>query len=158
MKTDTNTFLTPGGNPLKRLPSNWRQRIELTRHDDPVVYSGHGGRILEAMTTFKLSFKKGRTPRGFGRFIGDLMVDRSSCFVAEASQDKHFCKRGLGTLLYTHALEQFGSLTTFFHDASPAAQGLWKSLVRRYPHKTDFFKGTVTIFLERTTENCSKVE
>jgi len=103
------------------------------------------GFCLEGETTFTLSFKKGRTPRGFSRHIGDLRVT-DSLSISSSEIDDYFRKRGLGTLLYVHALKELGSLTTHYHSASVAAKGLWRSLVRRCSsYKVDFFDGTLTL-------------
>lgn len=119
-----------------RLPANWRDRIEILQQD-----------TRYGETEFVLIFKKGRTPRGFGRHIGILTVDNDPPhYICECQIRSHFCRRRLGTLLYVRALTQFKSLTTDFHSASPNAQALWKSLIRKYRYKTDFFKGELTIW------------
>ncbi len=133
----------------RRLPPNWRSRIEITREDEPVVNSGRGRfRYLMGSIRFTLRFKKGQTPRGFRTWIGDLLIcDEEPYSVDGAEIDDYFVRRGLGTLLYLHALNELGSLTTLYHSASDAAKGLWRRLIRRTrSHKTDFWKGTLTIY------------
>lgn len=121
-----------------RLPWNWRSRIEILLDDEPV----------EGSLVFTLSFKKGQTPKGFMRAIGSLSVcDKPPYVIEQAEIDEYFVRRGLGTSLYFHALNQLGSLTTLYHSASKAAQGLWRSLVRGTSnHRIDFFAGTLTVF------------
>lgn len=133
---------------MKRLPWNWRSRIEIIREDDPVVNSGRGCfRYLADSIRFTLRFKKGQTPKGFRTRIGDLLIcDEEPYLVDEAAIDDYFVRRGLGTLLYLHVLNELGSLTTLYHSASNAAKGLWRGLIRRTrSHKTDFWEGTLTI-------------
>lgn len=128
---------------ITRLPSNWRSRLEITRIDEPAIT---GRFCCLASTRFNLDFKKGRTPKGFGRHVGDLLVIKSVLpYVDGAEIDKYFRRRGLGRLLYVYALKEFGSLTTYYHSISFGAKQLWSSLLREYPHETDFFAGTLTI-------------
>ena len=104
-----------------RLPSNWRSRLEITRVDEPASV---GRFCYPASTIFNLDFKKGRTPKGFGRHVGDLLVvDPQSPYVDGSEIDEYFRKRGLGRFLYAHALKELGSLTTYYHAISfPAKQ------------------------------------
>lgn len=130
-----------------RLPWNWRSRVEITREDSPVTNCGRGRFLIDKGVIFRLMFKKGQTPKGFNRWIGELDIcNKSPHFVQESGLDEYFFRRGLGTLLYTHALDQLGSLSTRYHSASEAAQGLWRLLVRMHRQKRDFFAGTLTIF------------
>lgn len=131
-----------------RLPWNWRSRVEITRHDEPAISYARGRTHLDGSVQFTMSFKTGQTPKGFARHIGQLDIcDKSPYFVEDVELDDYFHKRGLGTLLYLHALNELGSLTTHYHSSSSAAKGLWRRLVRRLPsHRVDFFEGTLTIF------------
>ncbi|KKL97550.1 hypothetical protein LCGC14_1833380 [marine sediment metagenome] len=130
------------------LPWNWRSRVEITRRFKNSHLCVVSGSHIDPSIVFELVFRKGRTPRGFRRWIGNLTVtNKSPYFVEGADIDEHFVRRGLGTLLYLHALNQLGSLTTSYHFASEPAQGLWRFLVRKTrSHRTDFFAGTLTIF------------
>lgn len=131
----------------RSLPPNWRSRLQITREDNPPVALGRGRFRCDPTIRFTLTFKKGRTPKGFRRLIGDLVItNKSPYFVEGAEIDEYFVRRGLGTLLYQHALNQLGSLTTNYPRASAAAQGLWKSLTRIHRFKTDFFTGELTIW------------
>lgn len=128
----------------KRLPSNWRSRIELVYEEDKWAF----GNVKGSNISFVLQFKKGHTPSGFRQNIGMLHVEKcgGKWWVEQSFLDDHFCRRGLGTMLYTAALSRYGSLTTTYHKASDDAQGLWKSLVRTHRHETDFWKGELTVF------------
>lgn len=131
----------------RRLPANWRDRLHIIREDNPAVSLGRGRFRCDPSIRFMITFKEGRTPKGFRRFIGDLLItNKPPYFVEGAEIDKHFVRRGLGTLLYQHALNQLGSLTTNYPSASVAARGLWKSLTRIHRFKTDFFAGELTIW------------
>lgn len=133
-----------------RLPWNWRSRVEITREDSSVTNTncGRGRFRIEGSILFRLMFKKGQTPKGFNRWIGELDIcNKSPHFVQESGLDEYFFRRGLGTLLYTHALDQLGSLSTHYHSASESAQGLWRRLARtRRDSRFDFFAGTLTVF------------
>lgn len=123
-----------------KLPWNWRNRIEITQYNEPPENN--------SLIIFTLAFKKGQTPKGFNREIGSLSVyNVSPYFIGESEIDKYFRKRGLGTQLYIHALNEIGSLTTLYHDISKPAQALWRTLVNQtHNHKIDFFAGTLTVF------------
>ena len=120
-----------------KLPWNWRSRIEIIKHYSP-------GR---EMIDFELTFRKGQTPKGFHRYIGDISVyNATPHFVGESEINEYFRKRGLGTHLYTYVLNDLGSLTTLYHNISKPAQAVWRTLVRQsHSHKVDFFVGTLTV-------------
>jgi len=121
----------------KRLPWDWRSRIEIVRYDNI---------LMVGSISFEMLFKKGQTPRGFRSLIGGMDVsDESPYFIESVSFHDYFQRRGLGTLLYVHVLDQLGSLSTHYHAASDSAQGLWRRLVRTHDYKIDFFAGTLTI-------------
>ncbi len=115
---------------MKRLPSNWRSRIEIIEHEPG---------------EFILQFKKGFTPRGFLRYIGRFIVEYKH--MEEAYLRSHFRGRGLGIMVYEHILHHYGELSTHYHRASPDAQRVWDSMSLRYPYKADFFTGVLTVML-----------
>ena len=118
-----------------RLPSNWRDRIEIIRHREEY-----------GLIEFTVSFKKGFTPKGFHTNIGFLIVDKDGNSGESHIYDEHLRKRGIGTMLYTNALDHLGSLTTDYHAASDSAQGLWRALIRHRRYKTNFFGKKLTVW------------
>ncbi len=140
----------------KRLPWNWRSRVEITRHDTPAVKDVRGRKDprFDGSVKFKMTFKQGQTPKGFANWVGELNVcDKPPYFVEDSAINGYFLRRGLGTVLYLHALNELGSLSTYYHDASFSAQGLWRRLVQRLPsHRVDFFAGTLNVTKPGTLE------
>ncbi len=132
------------------LPWNWRSRLEITSAKygvgDRASGSHSGGQ--QRTIGFRLSFKKGQTPKGFPNHIGSLCVDNKPPYFVDSAEIKdYFQRRGLGTMLYLHALNQLGSLSTLYFSASKEAQGLWRRLVRLMDNnRQDFFAGTLTVF------------
>ncbi len=120
---------------MKRLPSNWRSRLEIVWEED--------GDYIDLI----LQFKKGLTPRGCGRRIGCLDVIRhgQEIWVDETKLDLRFRRRGLGKLMYETMLKRFGNIHTLYHKASEDAQRVWKSLCKKYPFEADFFSGQLSL-------------
>lgn len=120
----------------KRLPPNWRKRIEIIE------------KRTSYMWEFTIQFKQNQTPKGFYRYIGNLTVDQldNSFIVAEAFLEEKFRGRGLGKMLYLHAIHKLGQLGTYYHSATKDAQGVWKSLIKNLPYETDFWKNQLTVF------------
>lgn len=135
----------------KHLPWNWRSRVEIIRYDETVMNCGRGRFRMNPAISFTLTFKKGQTPKGFRKQIARLDIDnKPPYFIESVEMDDYFVRRGLGTLLYFHALNQLGSLTTLYHRASKSAQGLWRFLVRNTrSHKTAFFCRHIDCFQRR---------
>ena len=134
----------------KRLPSNWRKRIEFTEE----WYEGKQYKSeLESFLEIKIEFKKGKNPKGFDRYIGYIKIkkDKNKYWIDESDVWKELQGRGLGKTLYLMALERCGSITTQYHHASEQAQYVWKSLMKKYKFKTDFFKGTLTVWNKEKT-------
>lgn len=119
-----------------RLPWNWRQRLE-------IVY----GQDRWGDYSYKLQFRKGTTPRGFPRIIGELTVHtEDNNFVDSAEIVERLQRRGLGTMMYMHALTELGTLTTSYHRASDDAKHLWDKLIKTHKYEIDFWKPSLTIF------------
>jgi hypothetical protein len=120
----------------RRLPPNWRKRIELIHRND------------EFENAFEIRFKKGQTPKGFFRSIGNLDIEiyDGEAWVESADVEDHFRNRGLGTMMYEAAMNKFGALHTKYHDSSVSARWLWQSLTCKHLYKADFFSGQLTIF------------
>jgi len=118
-----------------KLPSNWRSRLELVHHDT----NKHEGEFI-------LRFKKGKTPKGFMSQIGNIEYYQSGLYVFVGPElDPYFRGRKLGLLLYETVLEKFGTLSTIYHSASDEAKRVWQSLIRKYPHETDFWSDRLTV-------------
>ena len=54
--------------------------------------------------------------------------------------------KGYGKMMYEHALQHHGSLSTRYHNISESAQYIWQSLVKKYEHRLDFFENTIEIY------------
>lgn len=67
-------------------------------------------------------------------------------FVINSNIEKRFRCKGFGKLLYKHAIKTLGKLKTNYYEASDDAQNVWKSLVKEYRHKKDFFEGHLTVY------------
>ncbi len=111
----------------KRLPSNWRSRIELVRRTGDVLEFDYCWRWI-----------KGRTPRGWYREFGWFTANEDG-YVCDVELETKFQGRGLGIAMYRRALQDNGFLRTKYHKASRQARRCWQSLVRDFRHKTDFW-------------------
>jgi hypothetical protein len=126
----------------RRLPANWRDRIEIVVADDSEENHGEG------TTEFILRFKKGRTPKGFRSKIGYLICtenDNGNCYIEDVDVEENFQNRKLGLMLYKHAISEFGNLNTFYHNASNQAKRVWQSLCNTHHYEADFFSGRLTV-------------
>lgn len=126
----------------KRLPSNWRKRIEFEVEEEEKC------RFHDGSFQIRINFIKGKTPKGFMRYVGTLSVAKcgGKNYVEESDLEDVFQGRGLGKKLYLMALERCGSITTYYHEANQQAQYVWKSLIKKYRYDTDFFKGILTVW------------
>lgn len=132
---------------MRRLPWNWRQRIEIVLSPDP----------LDGTISFILQWMEGkrpfRSPRD--RRIGFLVIDPKG-HICESLVDDRFQRRGLGSMVYRHALKHFGQLTTEWHDHSRDARYVWDSLIAEYQYKTNFFSGRLTVYNRRRRRTSKK--
>ena len=125
----------------RRLPSNWRSRFELVHIQDK------DSDVFE----FVLQWRKGLTPTGFMCHIGRLSYyeSKESYWIKEVQLENYFKNRRLGLMMYEYALDEFGSLSTNYHNVSDEAKRVWNSLCRKYPYNTDFFSGRLTVYKEQ---------
>lgn len=117
---------------MKRLPSNWRSRIELVRLNE----EKHCFPADHLYYVYR--WCKGKTPRGWSRQFGFMIVDPNG-YVEDVDLDKEFRGRKLGIAMYERALQDKGILRTRYHRASQEARQCWISLIRRHQHQTDFW-------------------
>jgi hypothetical protein len=141
----------------KPLPKNWRKNLELVLGSE---YRSFG---QWNQYDFRLVFKEGKTPKGYPREIGSLTIeaghkDDRKFYVDVSYINERFQNKGLGTLLYTSAIQELGQLTTYYHSASWKAQKLWDRLRRmtgittmgcRFRSETNFFDQTLTLYRKR---------
>lgn len=124
----------------RKLPPNWRQRLKIVKTKPEYPNE----------VTFNLEFE-GTLPKGFRRTQGTLTVTKKKPHTVCAVEVKYaFRFRGLGRLLYTHALKHFGQLSTRFPDASENAQHLWERLSEEYCYKKTSGRLTLTNRRKRT--------
>ena len=125
---------------LRRLPPNWRKRIEFYKCPDEGFQH-----------EYRVEFKKGRTPIGFGREIGFLTVDmeKEHWVIETEIYDDRMRGRGLGKALYLMAVKHLGCISTIYHHGvSKDAQRVWKSLAKTHRHTLDFWTSRITVYLE----------
>lgn len=135
---------------MRRLPWNWRQRIEIVRETSS-SRSFVCRRIKVTENHYELQFKKGMTPKGRSRTIGYLNIETyPSClpYVADVWVDERLQGKGLGRWLYETALTDLGKLRTHYHRASKEAQRVWQGLIKRHRYTTDFWKNELTVYVE----------
>ena len=114
---------------MRKLPWNWRDRIELVRDDD------WGG----FHRAYRWQWIKGKTPRGFNhRWIGEILLCKEN-YIKNVELDDKFQGKGLGIAMYKRALHDSGVLRTRFHNIRPPARRCWMSLKRDYRHNIDFW-------------------
>lgn len=118
----------------KRLPWNWRKRIEIRFKEDDCNY------------TFFIQFKNKQEIEGFEKKIGVLTVDKEEPYIVSVADiDEDFRRKGLGKQLYIKAIKKLGKLSTNYHEASSLAKYVWKSLANEYEHEFDFWEGILTV-------------
>lgn len=86
-----------------------------------------------------------------GKKVGYLSIEHKNktYVVLVANVQRKYRNRGFGKMLYLTALEDLGKLTTLFHKASYYAQLVWLSLIKKYFYRTNYFKGTLTVYNRR---------
>lgn len=133
-----------------RLPGNWRSRLEIV--PNPQKWEKHGE------VKFRLRFQDGRIPGGFDQELGYILVEWDPpCFVHNVVIANEYLRgRGLGKMLYEHALRATGMLSTRYHSSTDAAQRVWRSLIQRYPYTVDFFEPRLTIYRDQVMARLDK--
>lgn len=81
-----------------------------------------------------IEWKKGKTPRGHRRKIGELHVDQSG-FIQSAKVDPYLQGLGIGYEMYRFALQYKGLLKTQYSFITPQAKSVWMKLSKKYPSK-----------------------
>jgi len=119
---------------MRRLPSNWRSRIEIVEDEEAV------------RCTFTLQFRKGYTPKGFFRYIGTCLVD-DELDISELDIQPRFQRRGLGTMLLKTALNRFGTLEIYWRTSSDLGKQFYKWFAENVAsgYKTDFWNETLIL-------------
>lgn len=82
--------------------------------------------------------------------IGNISVFKNGVrvYVNTVFIKTNYRGNGFGYQLYKFALEQHGCLSTLYFSASDDAKRVWKKLIKKYRYQTDFFKETLTIFID----------
>lgn len=120
---------------MAKLPWNWRQRIEIVKEDQ-----------CDDAISFTLQWMDGKRPPRTPKDgeIGYIVLD-STGFVDDVEVRAQFRRRGLGSMLYRHALRHIGHLSTNWHSHSADARRVWYSLMGEYYYKTDLFRNRLTV-------------
>lgn len=118
-----------------KLPRNWRCYLTITEQK-------YSKKEIEYVLKIKLPGKLQYMD------IGYISIQKKGKynFVKVASVIINYRGKGCGIMLYEHAINQLGSLSTNYHAASSLAQRVWKRLIKKYKHKDDFFTGVLTVF------------
>jgi len=118
-----------------KLPRNWRCYLN-------IIEKRYSSKEVEYVLTLKLPGKLQYMD------IGYISIQKKGKynFVKVASVITNYRGKGCGSMLYEHAINELGSLSTNYHSASNLAQRLWKRLIKKYRHKDEFFSGVLTVF------------
>jgi len=98
--------------------------------------------FLEADNTHYYFLEMLYPSRKITRMVGHLIV--TDHLVTKSFINIYFRGQGLGRLLYLHALEDLGSLSTDFNMASDKAIKMWKFLTEHLEH--DYSNGILTVW------------
>ena len=82
--------------------------------------------------------------------IGNISVFKNGVkvYVNTVFIKNNYRGNGFGYQLYEFALKQHGCMSTFYFSASDDAKRVWKKLIKKYRYETDFFKETLTAYIE----------
>lgn len=118
-----------------KLPKNWKSLLKIIKNQ-------HSKKEVEYV--LQLSLPKKSNPIDVGYIY---VIQQPACNVVKVvSVIPQLRGNGCGSMLYEHAINELGSLSTNYHDASSLAQKVWKRLVKKYYHTGDFFSGVLTVF------------
>ena len=120
---------------IMKLPRNWKSHLE-------IITNQHSKKEIEYV--LQLSLPKKPTPINVGYIY--ITKDDGFNFVKVVSVIPQLRGKGCGSMLYEYAIEQLGSLSTHYHDASSLAQKVWRRLIQKYDYTGDFFAGVLTVF------------
>lgn len=151
---------------MKKLPKNWRERLELVATCDEANCQG------VAFVQYELRFREGVNPNGCPRVVGSVcvspnkrgddyikmgsaaenhgvqyLVERDSfAWVEELSVHDRFAGKGLGWDLLNFLLCQYGCLGTSWTSLCDPAKRLWQNMAEELGlFHTDFFKSLLYI-------------
>lgn len=118
-----------------KLPRNWRCYLN-------IVEKRYSSKEIEYILTLNLPGSIQPTD------VGYISIKKKGKynFVKVASVNVSYRGKGCGSMLYEHAINKLGSLSTNYHSASSLAQRVWKKLIKKYRHKDEFFTGVLTVF------------
>jgi GNAT superfamily N-acetyltransferase len=118
-----------------KLPRNWRCYLS-------IFEQRYSSKEVEYVLKLKLPGKLQYVD------IGYITIQKKGKynFVKVASVITNYRGKGCGSMLYEHAINELGSLSTNYHAASSLAQRVWKRLIKKYRHKDEFFSGVLTVF------------
>lgn len=120
-----------------KLPRHWRCYLSI--HEEH-----YSSKKLEYVLKIKLPNKLQYMDVGYI----SIVKKGSRYFVRVASVVHTYRGKGCGTMLYEHAINKLGSLSTNYHAASSLAQKVWRRLIKKYKHTDDFFTGILTVYKE----------
>lgn len=115
-----------------KLPKNWRTQLIIEEY-----------RYSRKELEYRLKLKD--------KDIGYLSVLKKGkyFFVKVVSVIPEMRGKGCGSMLYEHAINQLGKLSTNYHAASSLAQRVWIRLIKKYEHTDEFFTGILTVYKKK---------
>ena len=118
-----------------KLPRNWRSHLTISEHR-------YSNKEIEYKIALQLPGNSQKTD------VGYITIQKKGKynFVKVVSVIHNYRGKGCGSMLYEHAIDQLGSLSTNYHAASSLAQRVWKRLIKKYRHTDEFFTGVLTVF------------
>lgn len=118
-----------------KLPRNWRSYLTISEHR-------YSNKEIEYKIALQLPGNSQKTD------VGYITIQKKGKynFVKVVSVIHNYRGKGCGSMLYEHAIDQLGSLSTNYHAASSLAQRVWKRLIKKYRHTDEFFTGVLTVF------------
>lgn len=120
-----------------KIPKHWRKYLTITEK----IYSRK-----EIEFTLQLNSPDRKYPLDIG-YISIIKKGKYN-FVKVVSVILPYRGKGCGTMLYEHAIDKLGKLSTRYHFASALAQKVWRRLVKTHRHTDEFFTGVLTVFKE----------
>lgn len=109
-----------------RLPSNWRSRIEIVEVEENISQNNILFNFKYNIHIFTLQFRKGCTPKGYRRLIGQCTISTQQATILTLEINHRFQRRRLGTMLLEKALNHFGTLSISWGHASEQGKHFYK--------------------------------
>jgi len=136
----------------RKLPSNWRQRIEIVV--DETIKKKIYAHIGYSTIVLTARFIKGKTPKGFHSKLGSAIFEtihsNGKNYLVELDIIEPFQRRGLATMLFVKAIKNYlpnESMIIYWDSCSRKGKMFYKWFAenKAKKYKTDLFTSTLTI-------------